>query len=129
MKIFATLIIPSIALCSLDTHAKPYNDYIFELGDSSGSGDGVLLIVGVVWFLSIFGGWKTFRIVSLCILGVIAAFMIIYGYCALLVKLGVYIQTSILELPNPDPISWTGLLVFIIGWFGPIYLYSRYTDK
>jgi len=122
------LTIAALAAVTSISHARTYDDYLYDLGGGSGSGDGVLLLIGLFWLLSIFGGWKVFKTVSLWIMGVVAALLIIAGYCLLLMKTGTYVQTNILGFPAKDE-SWLGLLFFVFGWFGPLYLYSRLSDK
>ena len=118
----------SISFATLAQSGK--YDFSVDTGEYvSNSGNGLFIIGGII-VLSLFGGWKLFKTVVLFFAGIFALFGIAGGYMYLLMKIGVYLQVAIFgDTPKNNSIGLISVLTFILGWFTPIWIYSKRSSK
>ena len=101
-------------------------DFTPELGDgeyvSSGSGNAIYLL-GAIYVLLIIFGHKELRQV---LLGIALAFIGFIAYAYALREIGIALQVYMLgDTPNNRKGMGMGLVTFVVGYFSPIYFYSK----
>ena len=101
-------------------------DFTPELGDGeyvpSGSGNAIYLL-GAIYVLLIIFGHKELRQV---LLGIALAFIGFIAYAYALREIGIALQVCMLgDTPNNRKGMGMGLVTFVVGYFSPIYFYSK----
>jgi len=95
---------------------KYYSDAV-----GSTSTTGALWIVGIIIVAIFLWGGSSVR-VAIRNIAVGLGGLCLYGY--VLSKLALFLSVTILG-ETKDELTWVFFLIFILGWFGPLYLYSK----
>ena len=99
-------------------------DFSTELGSDASSSSGfAAYVVGVVIVLGIIFGGKEIRQLLLSVILTLVGFGI-YMYALFKIGSAVNVWTSG-DTPKNREISAYGLVIFLVGWFLPIYIYSK----
>jgi len=105
-------------------------DFSVDTGEYVSNSENVFYIIGGIIVLSLFGGWKLFKTVVLFFAGIFALFGIAGGYMYLLMKIGIYLQVATFgDTPKNNSVGLISVLTFIVGWFTPIWIYSKRSSK
>ena len=106
--------------------SAPHYSDAFNDDGGGGSSDFGLWVVGILFLIFFFFGDNDLKksIITTClaIAGAVA-------YAYLLFWVGKYFQESIYPTKHGDGMGIIMLLIFVLGWFGPIYLYSKKADS
>ena len=99
-------------------------DFSSDLGNEAASSSSFgLYVIGIVYLLGIFFCGKDIRQV---LLGIALALVGFYLYAFALFKIGSALQVLTSgDTPKNREISLLSLIIFLIGWFLPIYIYSK----
>jgi hypothetical protein len=99
-------------------------DFSTELGSDASSSSGfAAYVIGVAIVLGIIFGGKEIRQLLLSVILTLVGFGI-YMYALLKIGSAVNVWTSG-DTPKNREISAYGLVIFLVGWFLPIYIYSK----
>lgn len=99
-------------------------DFSSDLGNEAVSDSSFgLYIIGIVYLLGIFFGGKAIREVLLGIALALVGFCI-YAFALFKIGSALNVWTSG-DTPKNREISAYGLVIFLVGWFLPIYIFSK----
>jgi len=105
-------------------------DFTIDTGEYVNNSDNIFYIIGGILLLSLFGGWDLFKTVFKFFLYFFLILGIAAGYMYILSKLGIILQVILHgDTQKNNSIGIVGLLVFIVGWFGPILIYAKKTKQ
>lgn len=105
-------------------------DFTENTGEYISNSDNVFYIIGGILILSMFGGWAVFKKVFTFFAYVFGLLGIAGGYAFILFKIGTYLQVILLgDTPKNNTYGFLSLVVFAVGWFTPIWIYAKKTDK
>jgi hypothetical protein len=101
-------------------------DFTEDAGEYISNSDNVFYIIGGILILSMFGGWSLFKRVFTFFAYLFGLLGIAGGYVFILFKIGTYLQVSLLgDTPKNNTFGFLSLVVFIVGWFIPIWIYAK----
>ena len=99
-------------------------DFSTDLGNEASSGSSFgIYVIGIVYLLGIFFGGKAIREVLLGIALALVGFCI-YAFALFKIGSALNVWTSG-DTPKNREISAYGLVIFLVGWFLPICIYSK----